>query len=205
MALKSLVVALLASAAAAVVVNPATGKLPIARPDIKVGPLSPGTPHAVSPPRDPNKYCFVRPSCTPGTDDAPKILRAFQQCNNGGTVVLYANYTIGSPLDLTFLNAVDVAISGTIKMSTDINYWVDHSFKYAFQTSSAFWRFGGKDVNIYGGGVGLLDGNGQPWYDAFASNATLLRPILFVLDGLHGGSVSGLRLTNSPNVRQGPT
>jgi len=62
------------------------------------------------------------------------------------------------------------------------------------------WRFGGKDVNIFGGGVGLINGNGQPWYDAFAANASLQRPILLVLDGLHGGSVTGLKMINSPNV-----
>lgn len=168
------------------------------RPAIKAHPLQPGKPHAVSPARDPNKVCFVTPSKT--SDDAPTILAAFQSCNHGGTVVLGGNYTIASPLDLTFLDAVDVSISGTINFSGDVKYWVDHTFKYAYQASSAMWRFGGRDVNIYGGGVGLINGNGQPWYDAFATNATLLRPILLVLDGLQGGSVSGLRMVNSPNV-----
>ena len=178
--------------------SPRDGKAPIARPEIKAFPLQPGTPHAVSPARDPLKYCFVKPSCS-SDDDGPNILKAFQKCNNGGTVVLDADYTIGSPLDLTFLNSVDVAISGTVNFAGDVDYWIEHTFKYAYQTSSAMWRFGGKDVNIYGGGVGLINGNGQPWYDRFAVNATLLRPILLVIDGLKGGSVSGLKMRNSPN------
>lgn len=59
----------------------------------------------------------------------------------------------------------------------------------------------GKDVNIYGNGTGTIDGAGQAWWEAFASNASLLRPILFVTDGLEGGSITGLNLVNSPNVR----
>lgn len=195
----ALAVACLAAAANAVI-SPFKGLPVIERPEVKAWPLSPGKPHAVSPPRDPNRYCFVRPSCKAGNDDAPKILRAFHECNNGGTVVLDATYTIASPLDLTFLDSVDMVISGTINFSSDVNYWVEHTFKYPFQDSSSMWRIGGRDVNIYGGGVGLINGNGQNWYDAFAKNPTLLRPILLVLDGLHGGSVTGLRMVNSPNV-----
>lgn len=190
------------SSASAVVYSPNGGKPVIERPSVKAWPLSPGKPHAASPARDPDKYCFVKPSCK-SDDDAGNILKAFRNCNHGGTVVLDANYNIGSPLDLTFLDSVDVAISGTITFSGDVNYWVEHSFKYAYQVSSAMWRFGGRDVNIYGGGLGLIDGNGQPWYDAFAANASLQRPILLVLDGLTGGSVSGLKMRNSPNVSGG--
>ncbi|EFQ32826.1 exopolygalacturonase [Colletotrichum graminicola] len=38
-----------------------------------------------SPPRDKGRYCYVKPSCTKGRDDAPKILGAFTGCNGGGT------------------------------------------------------------------------------------------------------------------------
>jgi galacturan 1,4-alpha-galacturonidase len=191
-------IASLAASASAVVYSPNGGKPVIERPSIKAWPLQPGKPHAASP-RDPDKYCFVKPSCK-SDDDAPNILKAFRDCNHGGTVVLDANYTIGSPLDLTFLDSIDVAISGTINFSGDVDYWVEHSFKYAYQDSSAMWRFGGKDVNIFGNGLGLINGNGQPWYDAFAADATLMRPILLMTDGLHGGSITGLRMINSPNA-----
>ncbi len=172
----SLAIALLGASVVAVD-SPYYGKPVPPRPEVKAWPLNPGTPHNVSPPRDPNKYCFVKPSCK-SDDDAANILAAFHKCNHGGTVVLDASYTIGSPLDLTFLDSVDVVLTGTVKFSGDVTYWVDNSFKYDYQNQSAFWRFGGKDVNIYGGGVGMLDGNGQPWYDAFAANPALLRPIL---------------------------
>lgn len=169
----------------------------LTRPKIKAWPYSPG--HHPSSPCQHHKYCYVKP--THGSDDAANILAAFHKCNNGGTVVLDANYTIASPLDLTFLKHVDVSLTGTVNFAPNIAYWTDHMFRYAYQNSSAFWRIGGTDVNIFGHGVGLLNGNGQPWYDAFAANPALLRPILFVLDGLHGGSVTGLHMINPPNVR----
>lgn len=114
-------------------------------------------------------------------------------------MVLDLNYTISNPLDLTFLDSVDVAISGTVNFAGDVYGWTEKTFKYAYQDSSAMWRFGGRDVNIYGGGKGLINGNGQPWYDEFQKNSTLRRPILLVLDGLQGGSVTGLHMINSPN------
>ncbi|CRK39620.1 exopolygalacturonase X like protein [Verticillium longisporum] len=176
----------------------APAKASIVRPNIKAWPLNPGNLHLNSPARSADKVCYVKPSCV-GKDDAAAILKAFQQCNNGGTVVLDRNYTIASPLDLTFLNAIDVAITGTINFSDNMTSWADHMFKYAYQDSLAMWRFGGKDVNIYGQGVGVMNGNGQVWWDAFAANSALLRPILFVVDGLHGGSVTGLNMRNPPD------
>ncbi|EXK80458.1 murein transglycosylase [Fusarium oxysporum f. sp. raphani 54005] len=170
--------------------------LPVPRPEIKAWPHSPGGTFPVSPHRV--KSCYVKASNN-GGDDAASILHAFHTCNNGGTVVLAANYTIASPLDLTFLKHVDVAITGTINFAPDLSYWTEHSFKYTYQDATAFWRFGGEDVNIFGHGVGLINGNGQPWYDAAATNTSLLRPVLFLVDGLRGGSVTGLRMIYPPS------
>ncbi|KAJ4129727.1 hypothetical protein NW754_004010 [Fusarium falciforme] len=180
------------------VAGPFHGHNSLARPEIKPWPHAPGGHYPVSPPRHHGRYCFVEPSHH-GGDDAGKILNAFRQCNYGGTVVLDKNYTIASPLDLTFLNHVDVAILGTINFSGDINYWKEHSFKYAYQNASAMWKFGGRDVNIFGKGVGRINGNGQPWYDGLAVDPLLQRPVLFLVDGLHGGSVTGLRMDNPPS------
>ncbi|CAG9942894.1 unnamed protein product [Clonostachys rosea f. rosea IK726] len=167
------------------------------RPTITPGPLQPYKAFPVSPPR--TKTCFVKPSCTKGKDDSAKILAAFEECNDGGTVVFDEEYTICSPLDLRFLKHVDIAITGTIKFCDDIDYWLPRTFKFQFQGSSTWWVIGGEDINIYGSGVGTLDGNGQAWYDRFATNKTLQRPLLLVTDGLHGGSITGLNMKNSPN------
>ncbi|KAI1309687.1 polygalacturonase [Xylaria venustula] len=183
-------------AAATSVVDAHIGKTLISRPNIEPFPHNSGRVRLYSPSR--NKTCSVT-ALGSGEDDAPQILDAFNNCNNGGTIILDGNYTIGTALDLTFLDSVDVALSGSITFTSDIDYWVSNSFKYAFQNSSAFWKIGGKDVNIYGAGVGTIDGNGQPWWDAFAANSSLIRPISLVLDGLQGGSVTGIRMVNPPN------
>jgi galacturan 1,4-alpha-galacturonidase len=175
-------------------------KIPIPRPEIKAWPLSPGRPQTVSPARSAEKVCFVIPSLGPGRDDALEVLKAFKDCNEGGTVVLDGSYVISSPLDLTFLKAVDVALSGTVTFSENVHSWIGKTFQMRYQNSSAMWKIGGEDVNIYGGGLGLLDGNGQAWWDAATSNSTLRRPILFVIDGLKGGSVTGLKMKNPPMV-----
>ena len=118
-------------------------------------------------------------------------------------MVLYADqYTVKTPLDLTFLEHVDVALLGTLKFGGTIEYWTENAFQYAFQNSTSYWQIGGKDVNIFGGkdGKGVIDGNGQMWWDAFAENDGLLRPISLVIDGLEGGSVSGISMVKPPNV-----
>lgn len=174
------------------------------RPDIQPFPLTTGSPAYNSPSRDSNKTCVV-PASTNGSDSAPAILSAFQTCNDGGTVVLDTVYNISSPLNLTFLSHVDVSITGTISFNPDIAFWTsaDGAFPITYQNSSTFWKFGGEDVNIYGGGVGTINGNGEVWWDAQLTNDSLVRPILFVADGLEGATISGLNFVNPPNVSVG--
>lgn len=65
-----------------------------------------------------------------------------------------------------------------------------------FQNVTSFFKLGGNDVNIYGGGT--LDGNGQVWYDLYAKNIYTLRPVLIGIDGLHNSILSDLVLRYSP-------
>jgi galacturan 1,4-alpha-galacturonidase len=51
-------------------------------------------------------------------------------------------------------------------------------------------------VNIYGGGT--IDGNGQIWYDLYAKNIYILRPIIMGVVGLHDSTISNLKLRYSP-------
>lgn len=189
------------------VTSPHTGQPPLARPALQPSPFHPGAPRHVSPARDANKTCFVPPSQDNNNtaDASPAILAAFRACNHGGTVVLDADYTIASPLNLTFLESVDVALTGTVSFTDDIEYWTSGdggAYRIVYQNSSAFWVLGGTDVNIYGGGVGVLNGNGERWWNASLTNDTLLRPILFVADGLRGATISGMNYVNPPNVSQ---
>ncbi|KAE8159350.1 putative exopolygalacturonase X [Aspergillus tamarii] len=164
-----------------------------------VGPKPPFRPLPASSPR--NKTCHVQ-SNGDGTDDAPYILAALKQCNNGGKVVFAEDkeYTIGTALDMTFLKHVDLEILGKITFTPDTDYWQENSFKHTFQNATTFFNLGGTDVNVYGGGE--LNGNGQVWYDLYAEDALILRPILVGIIGLHGGTIGPLKLRYSPQWYQ---
>lgn len=133
------------------------------------------------------------------TDDAENILEAVKDCNDGGHVIFAAKqtYTISSPLDLTGLSSVDLDIQGTLSFPSDnLTYWQANSFDLQYQNATSFFILGGNDVNVYGSGT--VQGNGQAWWDEYVNNKKLKRPVLFAIVGLEGGSVSDIRMRNSP-------
>lgn len=73
----------------------------------------------------------VRPSRNDTDDVSSEFKKALQRANHGGTVYLPANETfiIGQPLDLTFLNDVQVHLDGEIKFTDDTPYWVSITFQ----------------------------------------------------------------------------
>ncbi|KAK7203241.1 putative exopolygalacturonase X [Myxozyma melibiosi] len=160
-----------------------------------IAPHPPFKPFPQTHPR--TKTCKVK-SHGDGSDDSHFILSALEKCNHGGRVVFSSDetYTIGAPLDLTFLDKVDIVIDGEIIFTNDTDYWQENSFKFDFQDSTTFFKLGGHDVNVYGDGE--INGNGQAWYDLFASNKTILRPILIGIFGLEGGTIGPLKLRYSP-------
>jgi galacturan 1,4-alpha-galacturonidase len=83
---------------------------PSERPHHPIAPHHPGSPFPASPKR--TKTCIVQ-SCGNGTDDSANILKAIKDCNNGGHVVFPKDqkFTIGTALDLTFLNNIDLGKS----------------------------------------------------------------------------------------------
>jgi galacturan 1,4-alpha-galacturonidase len=87
-------------------------------------------------------------------------------------------------------------IQSYIQFTNDTVYWQANSFKFGFQNVTTFFKLGGNDVNIYGGGT--IDGNGQVWYDLYAANIYTLRPVLIGIDGLHNSILSDLVLRYSP-------
>ncbi|TVY24009.1 Exopolygalacturonase X-1 [Lachnellula hyalina] len=166
------------------------------RPNISCFPKTPHQPPPWSPPR--NKVCYVKSYNDSVSDDSTYVLNALHDCNNGGHVVFKQGlkYTIGTALDLTFLNHIDIDVQSYIQFSNDTTYWQANSFRFVFQNVTSFFKLGGNDVNIFGGGT--IDGNGQIWYDLYASNIYTLRPVLFGLDGLHNSTISNLVLRYSP-------
>lgn len=87
-------------------------------------------------------------------------------------------------------------IQGELLFSDDTAYWEANSFKFVFQNATSFFKLGGEDVFMYGGGT--LNGNGQTWYDYYASNIYALRPVLIGIDGLKDSILSDLVLRYSP-------
>lgn len=166
------------------------------RPKIEFSPKKPYKPFPSSPPR--SRDCYVQSHNDGKTDDSPYILEAINSCNNGGHVIFSqgTNYVIGTALNLTDLKHIDLDIQGYVQFTNDTDYWQANAFKQIFQNVTTFFQLGGTDVNVYGGGT--LDGNGQVWYDLYAANIYVLRPVLFGTIGLNGGSIANLNLRYSP-------
>ncbi|OJD34149.1 glycoside hydrolase family 28 protein [Diplodia corticola] len=145
-----------------------------------------------------NRTCIVDSHNDGTTDDSEYIAAALESCNGGGHVLFprTQSYVINEPLDMTGLSSVDIDIQGYVKFTDDIQHWLDNTFDLGFQNASSFFKLGGSDVNVYGGGT--IDGQGQAWWDNYAKNKHDRRPVLFAIEDMHGGSVSDLALVNSP-------
>ena len=65
-----------------------------------------------------------------------------------------------------------------------------------------FWKWGGKDIKIYG--EGILNGNGQRWWNEFAGleilapSNTYLRPVLFYAENATNLEIEGIHMKDSP-------
>ncbi|KAG1462702.1 hypothetical protein G6F56_005455 [Rhizopus delemar] len=102
-----------------------------------------------------------------GTDDTAAITSAFKTCKNGGTVVFSkgTTYNLNEILILNDLKNVDIELAGTIKLP---------GYVKSFKGLKSYIQLLGTDIHIYGGGV--INGNGQDWYDAQDHTApTVLR------------------------------
>lgn len=153
--------------------------------------------HALASPSR-NRTCVALSNNDPTVDDASNILQAVQDCDQGGHVLFAEKltYTIASPLNLTGLSAIDLDIQGEINFTDNITSWLGRSFDLQYQNATSFFVLGGEDINVYG--AGEVQGNGQTWWDAYVDNKKLKRPVLFAIVGLKGGSVSQIKLRNSP-------
>ncbi|QDS76272.1 hypothetical protein FKW77_001704 [Venturia effusa] len=146
-----------------------------------------------------NKTCIAESYDDADIDDAKNILQAIRDCDGGGHVIFAERqiYTITSPMNLTGLTAIDLDIQGTLSFSSsNMTYWQTAAFDLHYQNATSFFLLGGTDINVFG--PGTIQGNGQAWWDAFVKNKALKRPVLFAIVGMEGGSVSGVKMMNSP-------
>ncbi|KAJ3882280.1 glycoside hydrolase family 28 protein [Lentinula edodes] len=128
-------------------------------------------------------------------DDAPQFLAAAASCD---TVIIPAGATLNieTRLDMTGMSNLNIDLQGTIRFNPDIDYWSGNGFPITFQDQITFWLLGGENIVLSGGGT--LDGAGQAWYDAFASNSSLLRPIILTLNEATNVLVENIQMVNSP-------
>ncbi|GMF75801.1 unnamed protein product [Aspergillus oryzae] len=123
--------------------------------------------------------CVVPAGGSNATDDAPAIVHAFKKCGRGGKVVFKpTTYHIGSVMNITWLEDVDIDLGGTL-----------------LNQSTAF-ILGGNNVRIDGHGIGTLDGNGDTWYQWIKEQPNTSnypgRPHAITFNGLTNSVVRGL-------------
>lgn len=152
-----------------------------------------------------SKTCTVQPGPN-GTDSAPAIIRAFQECGHnaaadgsrGRVVFLNETYHVKSVMNTTGLRHVDVDLQGTLLWDTNIDYWLNHSLPVGYQNQSSAWLFGGESVRWDGHGYGTLDGNGQVWYDFInGTNNYPGRPHQITISGTTDSVFEGIRFVQS--------
>ncbi|KAF4631087.1 hypothetical protein G7Y89_g7047 [Cudoniella acicularis] len=118
------------------------------------------------------KTCIVKPSNSSLIDDAPAIVKAFDECGQNGKVIfLNTTYYVNTVMNTTGLKNCDVDLRGTLIWSTNTTYWLSASLDVGYQNQSSAWIFGGENINFQAHGYGTFNGNGQIW-STFASGVS---------------------------------
>ncbi|KAK0451691.1 pectin lyase fold/virulence factor [Armillaria borealis] len=136
--------------------------------------------------------CTLTPS---GGDDAPQFLAAAAACD-AVVIPIGKQLNIATRMNMTGLTNTHINLEGTIRFEPDISYWTGNAFFFDFQDSITFWLLGGENIVLSGGGT--LDGAGQAWYDAFASNSSLQRPIILTIYQATNVLVEDIQMINGP-------
>ncbi|PNP76568.1 hypothetical protein FNYG_09987 [Fusarium nygamai] len=163
--------------------------------------------HPYDPPKhEHRKIVRIRASKNDKDDVSDEFDRAVRKANGGGTLHLAKGktYVIGKALDLTGLEDIHIHLEGEIRFTDDVEYWQENAWYHPFQKSIMFWKWGGKDIKIYGDGV--IEGQGQRWWNEFESGTGSIlnpdnkyyRPILFYAENTTNLDVSGIHLKDSP-------
>ncbi|KAI8352819.1 pectin lyase fold/virulence factor [Choanephora cucurbitarum] len=135
-------------------------------------------------------------TCTVSTsgDVANNIVTAFNNCKNGGTVVFSkgATYNLNDLVVVEGLNNVNVQFYGTLNLP---------AYDTKFNGKSAFITIKGTKVNFDGGSIGVINGNGQKWWDAKNRSApTVLR---MTVDG--NSTFANFKILQAPRAHIGVT
>ncbi|KAK3943862.1 pectin lyase-like protein [Diplogelasinospora grovesii] len=144
------------------------------------------------------KVCTLTP-LGHSRDDVPQILRAFDECNNGGTVIFPEGqeFHIASVMN-PVLHDVEIEWRGLWQFSDNLTYWRTHSYPIAFQNHAAGFVISGERIHIDGYGTGGINGSGNTWYTAEAGNTQPMRPMPFVWWNVSDVFVEHFYIKDSP-------
>ncbi|KAI5300431.1 hypothetical protein KEM56_002472 [Ascosphaera pollenicola] len=114
-------------------------------------------------------------------------MEAISKCGDGGTIELPEGkiYNIGSPLEFKKCKGCTVHLEGTLKATSDVDTWAKENGIIVLKGVNGLTFTSTK-------GTGVIDGNGQAAWDAFAKNKKLERPRLISV----GGSTQDVTLSN---------
>jgi polygalacturonase len=123
------------------------------------------------------------------TDDTKALQAALAAAGNvgGGTVTVPAGTYLSGPIVLSSGTRLDLAQGATLRMLPMASYGPATAFITANNTH---------DIALTGSGT--IDGQGQAWWTAFASNTSLARPQEVSFSNSTRVQISGLRFQDSP-------
>ncbi|APA13113.1 hypothetical protein SS1G_08634 [Sclerotinia sclerotiorum 1980 UF-70] len=132
-------------------------------------------------------------------DDTPQILKAFSDCNHGGTVVFPKDqvYWIGTRMN-PVIDDVTIDWQGTWTLSDNLTYWRENSYPVVFQNHAAGIVFTGDRIQISGKGGGGINGNGNAWYNVEKADTQPRRPMPFVFWNVSEVTVEQFTIKDSP-------
>ncbi|EJD40355.1 pectin lyase-like protein [Auricularia subglabra TFB-10046 SS5] len=119
------------------------------------------------------KVCNLRPLGA-GKDDTDRVLRAISTCGRGGTMAWNLSHST-------------VNLHGVLSFNPNVTYWLDAANTYRvveIQSQASWFVVSGAHFTLDAHGTGGLDGNGQTWWDYFATRTRLDgdgRPISFTV------------------------
>ncbi len=122
------------------------------------------------------------------------IQGAINYCNltGGGTVRLTAGTYRTAPLTMKSNITLRIDSAATLLGSPNMADWtVGSSLKNLISNSGTI-----TNVRLTGGGI--IDGNGRPWWIAFAADNTIARPRLIYLSNVTNLTIDSLAIQNAP-------
>ncbi|KAL4904333.1 hypothetical protein BDW74DRAFT_168381 [Aspergillus multicolor] len=137
----------------------------------------------------------VSPTCTPASgtpNDTPAIEQAVQNCPNGSIYIPTGKtYNIGSLLDFKGCIGYTLAIDGTLQVTPNLTYW--DGITEAILVS----KINGMTIHSPSGS-GVIDGNGQVFWDHIATNSEYVRPRLLRINETTNLDMHDISIRNAP-------